>query len=117
MFLSERDCQRWSSFDIREAISKANTPTVPDFFRTSLAVGGVARTESKLWDIAVLTLMSHVSRAMAGNGNEQWSRKFWRNDEVGRWDIQNLIQGDKKTGRGRREEVGNNWRVELQGKG
>ena len=47
---------------MRPAISKANTPTVD--FLMGLGVGAVARTESRPLDMAVLTLMSQVSRAM-----------------------------------------------------
>jgi hypothetical protein len=46
MFLSERDCQRWKSFDIRPAISKASTPT-EDFF-DGFGIGVEVMTESKL---------------------------------------------------------------------
>ncbi len=59
MFLSERDCQRWRSLDISPAISKAKTATF-DFF-----IGfGFGAPEAKLFDIAVFTFISQVSRAM-----------------------------------------------------
>lgn len=66
MFLSERDCQRWRSFDIRPAISKAKTPTFLDFREEGFEMGWcgveeVFRTASK---IAVFTLSSRVSSAM-----------------------------------------------------
>ncbi|KAJ6339285.1 hypothetical protein OIU77_007280 [Salix suchowensis] len=46
MFLSERDCHRWKSFDIRPAISKANTPT--EAFLDGFGIGVEVLTESKL---------------------------------------------------------------------
>jgi hypothetical protein len=46
MFLSERDCQRWKTFDIRPAISKAKTPTEALF--DGFGIGLEVMTESKL---------------------------------------------------------------------
>lgn len=47
---------------MRPAISKAKTPTL-DFF-ISLGFGAAGRTTSKLFDIAVFTLISQVSKAI-----------------------------------------------------
>ena len=55
---SERDCQRWRSFDITFAISKDKTATRFGFDEEN--DGFFVR----LCDSAVLTLMSQVSRAM-----------------------------------------------------
>lgn len=61
MFWSERDCQRWRSFDMIPAISKARTPTV-DFLEgegvgVCLVGLGVVR--------AVLSFIIQVSSAMS----------------------------------------------------
>lgn len=53
---------------MRPAISKDRTPTLAFFMAPAgccfLGVDGVARTESMLVDMAVFTLISHVSRAI-----------------------------------------------------
>lgn len=80
------------------AISKARTPTL-DFLTTSLVVGAVVRTASNLWDMAVLTLKSNVSRAMV-----RGKRKKTNENKGGGL----IYQGDKKAGRGKGEEEENN---------
>lgn len=68
MLLSERDCHRCRSLDMRPAVSKARTPRVVlDFLMMMprlFVLGGVARTESKLLDMVFFTLTNHVSSAM-----------------------------------------------------
>lgn len=63
MLASERDCQRWRSFDITPATS--NDKTAMRFcFDDVVLFGFEGLTESKLFENAVFKLMSQVSRAI-----------------------------------------------------
>lgn len=64
MFASESDCQRWRSFDITPATSKAKTAMRFGFVIDNCVVLFEGRTESKLFENAVLSLESKVSRAI-----------------------------------------------------
>lgn len=63
------------------AISKDKTPTWVFRMVGLLGVDGVARTESRLVDIAVFTLTSHVSRAIGSKEesdvNSIWKKEWW----------------------------------------
>lgn len=70
MFLSEREFQRWRSFDITPEISKDKTPTFDllllllELYFEALEVGIEDFAESRPLDIVFFTFISQVSRAI-----------------------------------------------------
>ena len=82
MWVSERDCHRCKSLDMRAAISNAKTPTFGDFLEEEAVVVGwvlrvvedEVRTTSNLLETAFLTLLSQVSSAMLRREMGFWER-------------------------------------------
>lgn len=87
MLLSERDCHKCKSLDIKPAISNAKTPTFGDFLDDDVGLALTVvevRTTSNLLETAFLTLMSQVSRAILERIGMNWVWfNFWNSCEEG----------------------------------